>query len=128
MKNQVVFELFWKFFSGSCCYTPLREGHVSTTLTEDRLAQAEKRLLQRQYELAVKKDLDDLEQKMGLKFDMALEEGDAGIYRGLVEVAGRKYGILEQENQSAKLIKAEHLQSREKGKEMQVEKQIGYRG
>ena len=95
---------------------------------EDRLAQAEKRLLQRQYELAVKKDLDDLEQKMGLKFDMALEEGDAGIYRGLVEVAGRKYGILEQENQSAKLIKAEHLQSREKGKEMQVEKQIGYRG
>ena len=73
---------------------------VSTTLTEDRLSQAEKRLLQRQYELAVKKDLDDLEQKMGLKFDMALEEGDAGIYRGLVEVAGRKYGILEQENQS----------------------------
>src|SRR3989338_3678532 len=27
MKNQVVFELFWKFFSASCCYTPLREGH-----------------------------------------------------------------------------------------------------
>ena len=59
---------------------------------------------------------------------MELKEGEQGIYRGTVEIANRRYGIMEQENQSAKLIAADHLESRQKDKEMVIEKQIDYKG
>lgn len=96
-------------------------------LSDERSQQAEKRLAQRQYEKVVKQDIAALEKKTGLSFSMDLKAGDKGIYRGMVEVANRKYGIMEQ-NGSAKLVAADHLESQKKGKEMVIEKQTNYKG
>lgn len=106
--------------------TPATQGkeaseHIS--LSDDRAKEAEKRLALRLYQKTVEKDLQSLEQKTGLKMNMNTKEGDKGIYRGTVEVAGRKYGILEQEHGNAKLIRADLMDSREKGKLMVIEKQ-----
>lgn len=59
---------------------------------------------------------------------MALNEGDKGLYRGQVEIAGRRYGIMEQEQGEVKLIAAAHLGSRQKGKAMVIEKHTNDKG
>jgi Ti-type conjugative transfer relaxase TraA len=100
----------------------------STSLTEDRLANAEKRLAQRQYELAVRKDLVLLKEETRLSYSLDIKEGDRGIYRGMVKVVGRYYGVMEQENQKAKLIAVENLESRQKDKVMVIEKHKNFRG
>jgi len=105
----------------------IKETREATPLTEDRAKEAEKRLALRLYQKTVEKDLASLEKETGLKMSMTPKEGDKGIYRGTVEVAGRKYGILEQEHGNAKLIRADLLDSREKGKLMVIEKQEKYR-
>ena len=105
---------------------PVTQGKETSEripLSEDRSKEAEKRLALRLYQKTVEKDLQSLEQKTGLKMNMNTKEGDKGIYRGTVEVAGRKYGILEQEHGNAKLIRADLMDSREKGKLMVIEKQ-----
>ena len=105
----------------------LKETRDAAPLTEDRAKEAEKRLALRLYQKTVEKDLSSLEKETGLKMSMTPKEGDKGIYRGTVEVAGRKYGILEQEHGNAKLIRADLMDSREKGKMMVIEKQEKYR-
>lgn len=105
-----------------------KEKSDVTPLTEDRAKEAEKRLALRLYQKTVEKDLALLEKETGLKMNMHPQAGDKGIYRGTVEVAGRKYGVLEQEQGSAKLIRADLMDSREKGKMMVIEKQEKYRG
>jgi len=100
----------------------------STVLTEERLASAEKRLAQRQYEKAMQVDINKLQKKTGLSYSLDIKEGDQGFYRGMVEVAGRLYGVLEQEQGSAKLIGSDKLESRQKDKVMIIEKQANYRG
>ena len=54
--------------------------------------------------------------------------GDEGIYRGTTDIASRKYGILEQADGSAKLIRADLLKSREKDQAMVIEKTRDYKG
>ncbi|MCB1826830.1 MAG: Ti-type conjugative transfer relaxase TraA [Coxiellaceae bacterium] len=100
----------------------------SVNLTEDRLASAEKRLAQRQYEKAMQADISELQKKTGLSYSMELQEGDRGVYRGMVEIAGRRYGVLEQEQGSAKLIEASQIESQQKDKAMMIEKHTNYRG
>jgi Ti-type conjugative transfer relaxase TraA len=107
---------------------PQPERVYSTHLTEDRLAQAEKRLAIRQYQKALRADIRALEKKTGLSYGLDLKEGDRGIYRGLVEIAGRRYGVLEQGPGRAKLIGVEQLESRQKGQAMVIEKGINHRG
>lgn len=97
-----------------------QERTHSVTLTDDRLAQ-------RQYEQAVNKDIASLEKETGLSLSRNIKDGEQGIYRGIVEVAGRRYGVMEQENKSGKLIAAEHLESRQKGNGIVVEKQTDYK-
>lgn len=100
----------------------------STVLTEDRLRQAEKRLAQRQYKNAVRAEINALQKKTGLSYSLELNEGDRGVYRGLVEIAGRRYGVMEQDQGQAKLIASDRLESRQKGKSMVIEKHTNYRG
>jgi len=100
----------------------------SANLTEDRLASAEKRLAQRQYEKAMQADIGELQKKTGLSYSLDIQEGDRGVYRGMVEIAGRRYGVLEQEQGRAKLIGADRLESRQKNKAMVIEKHVNYRG
>ncbi len=107
---------------------PPPERVYSAHLTQDRLVQAEKRLAIRQYQKALRADIRALEKKTGLSYGLDLKEGDRGIYRGLVEIAGRRYGVLEQGPGRAKLIGAEQLESRQKGQAMVIEKGTNYRG
>lgn len=97
-------------------------------LSPDRLKAAEARLAERQYERVRQHEIGALEKKTGLAIRVDLKEGDRGIYRGLVEVAGRYYGLMEQKSQRAKLIPAAQLESRQQGKDMVIEKQVGYKG
>lgn len=99
----------------------------SANLTEDRLASAEKRLAQRQYEKAMQADIGELARKTGLSYSLDIQEGDRGVYRGMVEIAGRRYGVLEQEQGRAKLIGTDKLESRQKDKAMMIEKHTNYR-
>lgn len=100
----------------------------SVHLTEDRLASAEQRLAQRQYEKAMQADISTLQKKTGLSYSLDIQEGDRGVYRGMVEIAGRRYGVLEQEQGRAKLMSVEHLESRQKDKAMVIEKYKNFRG
>ena len=59
---------------------------------------------------------------------MDIQEGDRGVYRGMVEIAGRRYGVLEQEQGRAKLIGADQLESQQKDKAMMIERHTNYRG
>jgi len=104
------------------------DSPISTVLTEERLANAEKRLAQRKYIHAVEKDISVLEKEIGYSLSMTLEEGEIGTYRGLVEVAGRRYGVMEKENGEGRLIASEDLETRKKGESMMIEKQTNYRG
>jgi Ti-type conjugative transfer relaxase TraA len=97
-------------------------------IPEERLKEAEKRLEQRLYQKSVDKDLASLEKDTGLKMSLHAKVGDQGIYRGTVEVAGRRYGIIEQDNKTAKLIRADLVESKEKGKAMVIESQKNIRG
>lgn len=97
-------------------------------LTEERAKEAEKRLALRAYQKTIEKDMETLSKKTGLTVSMDVRAGDKGIYRGTAEIAGRKYGILEQDNGSAKLIRADLLESREKDKKMVIEKEKNYKG
>lgn len=105
-----------------------QQQDYSTTLTEDRLKQAEKRLVQRQYEKAMQADIGELARKTGLSYSLDIQEGDRGVYRGMVEIAGRRYGVLEQEQGRAKLIEASQLESRQKDKAMMIEKHKNFHG
>ncbi len=106
-----------------------RTEPASYALTpEDRLKEAEKRLEQRLYQKAVDKDLATLEKDTGLKMSLHAKVGDQGIYRGMVEIAGRRYGVIEQDDKTAKLIRADLVESKEKGKTMVVESQENIRG
>ena len=93
---------------------------------EERLERAEKRLAHRQYERALQTDIRALEQKTGLSYSLELKAGDSGTYRGTVEIADRRYGVLEQEQGRAKLIPTYKLQSWQKDKAMVIEKQRHY--
>lgn len=100
----------------------------SVHLTEDRLMRAEKRLAQRQYEKAMRVDIDHLQKKTGLSYSLDIQEGDRGIYRGIVEIAGHRYGVIEQKHRKAKLIGVDHLESKQKDKAMIVENHINCHG
>ncbi len=100
---------------------------LTRTYSRER-QEAEKRLELRAYQKVVDADLAELEKKMGLKFSMNANVGDVGIYRGMTEVALRNYGILEKADGSAKLIRADLLDSREKGEKMVIEKTRDYKG
>ncbi len=105
-----------------------QQGDYATPLTEERLQQAEKRLAQRQYERAVRSDMAALEKKTGLSYSLELQEGDHGIYRGQVAIAGRRYGVMEQAQGEATLIAVDQLESRQKGSAMVIEKYTNYKG
>jgi hypothetical protein len=101
-----------------------RENNRSPLETESELLKkAEARLEQRQFANASEKDRARIEAKTGLAISTeALQEGEKGIYRGVYEVAGRSYGLMEKEDGTAKLIPAQHLESRERGHPMHIEK------
>lgn len=99
-----------------------QEKIYSTDLTPDRLKQAEKRLAERQHEKAIQAEMGELQKKTGLSYRLGIQAGDRGIYRGMVEIAGRRYGVLEQAGGQAKLIRADQLESGEKDKAMVIEK------
>jgi hypothetical protein len=100
----------------------------STQLTDERFVHAEERLAQRQYDNALTLDIAALSKKTGLSLSLELKEGEQGIYRGMVELVGRYYGVMEQDNGMAKLIKSKQLDSRQQGKAMLIEKHIDYKG
>ena len=77
---------------------------------------------------AARAEIKALEKKSGLSLSTELKEGDKGIYRKMVEIVGRQYGLMEQANGEAKLIPADRLASREKGKAMVIEKQPYHQG
>jgi hypothetical protein len=89
---------------------------------EDRMKKAEERLEQRQFGKVASEDLARIEMKTGLKLSMELKEGEQGLYRGIHEVAGRSYGLMEKDDGTAKLIPAQQLESRERGHPMHIEK------
>ncbi len=89
---------------------------------DDRRKKAEERLEQRQFSKAAADDLARIQAKTGLKLSMELQEGEQGIYKGTYEVAGRSYGLMEKNDGTAKLIPAQHLESRERGHPMHIEK------
>ncbi len=79
-------------------------------------------LAQQKLNAAIEKDLNKIQEKTGLKISMQLQAGEKGVYRGMHEVAGRSYGLIEKADGTAKLIPARHLECREKGKTVQIEK------
>ena len=89
----------------------------------ERLQKAEARLEQREFANASERDIARVEAKTGLSISRdALQEGERGIYRGAYEIAGRSYGLMEKADGTAKLIPAQHLESRERGQPMHIEK------
>lgn len=102
-------------------HSPALPDEKTPPLTMDeRLKQAEQRLMKRQYDKAVQADINILEKKTGLSLSMAIQVGDAGTYRGLVEVAGRRYGLLEQNEGMGKLVRAEQIETRRLGQAMVI--------
>ncbi len=94
----------------------------SAVLTPERKARTEKRLAQRWYEITLRAGIAELQKKTGLSYSLELKEGDQGIYRGMVEVAGQQYGVLEQAQGMAKLISVDQLESQQKNEVMMIEK------
>jgi Ti-type conjugative transfer relaxase TraA len=97
------------------------KNEITAKTPEECAQQAKQRIVERQFANATQRDLARLEAKKGLSISMDLQAGEKGIYRGTYEIAGRSYGLIEKEEGQAKLILAERLQSREIGKEMQVQ-------
>lgn len=97
------------------------KSEITAKTPEERAKEAELRMAERQFANATQRDLARLEAKKGLSISMELQAGEKGIYRGTYEIAGRSYGLIEKEAGQAKLIPAQQLQSREIGKEMQVQ-------
>ncbi len=101
-----------------------QERKPLSTSREERIQTAEERMAKREHEKLIHKDLERIQSSMGLKASLEFEEGESGIYRGIFEVAGRSYGLMDKQNGEAKLIPAQFLATREKGEMMRVEKQM----
>jgi len=98
--------------------------------TQDRNITLHKSRFPETFELeqAKQADIAMAEKKMGLKLSTELKEGDRGIYRGNIEIAGRQYGVIEQENKQGKLIHVYKLESQKKGEEMVIERKMRLEG
>lgn len=99
-----------------------QKNQYSMVLTAERMQQAEQRLMERQYNNALKQGLNELTKKHGLDFSLEFKIEDKGTYVGQVELVGKKYGVLQQGEYSAKLIPIEQLESTVMRKEVTVEK------
>jgi Ti-type conjugative transfer relaxase TraA len=99
-----------------------QQERYSAVLNQERMQQAEQRLLARQYDNNLRQGLSELTKKHDLNFSLEIKTGEKGSYIGLVELAGKKYGVLQQEERTAKLIPADCLESKVMHKEVTIEK------
>jgi len=91
----------------------------------ERMAEAEKRMAHRQFYNEAKRPVGN----MGLELSKdELKVGDKGIYRGMVQVEDRRYGVLDMGHGQAKLVPREMMESRHQGKAMEVEQKIDRQG
>ena len=57
-----------------------------------------------------------------MSYSLYLEGVNLGIYRGMVKIAGQHYGVLQQEDNKAKLIDSDWLKSQMTNEPMRIEK------
>ena len=91
------------------------ENNVQTSEAA-RLQAAEQRMAQRQFD----KMLARVEQNVGLTLSTELAHGDKGIYKGMTEIEGQRYGILDMGKGEGKIIPKELMESTHKNKEMEI--------
>jgi len=72
--------------------------------------------------------LERLEHNLGLKLSQDLAAGDTGLFKGMAELEGQRYGILDQGHGQGKLIPTEQLVSKHREKTMVIEAQIDPQG
>ena len=94
---------------------------ISMQSAEDRLIAAEKRLADREQTKALQTEAKELEKKVGRDISFHVKEGDVGIYRGSVELAGQRYGIMEQEKE-IKLINYDQCRGLSQGEKFTLER------
>jgi Ti-type conjugative transfer relaxase TraA len=76
-------------------------------ITIDRMRAAEARLEERSLRESFAAEIRQFERDTGKKISLDVREGDTGIYRGMVEFGGQKYGILEQKNKAGQDMQKE---------------------
>ena len=86
----------------------------------DRMAQAEARLQQREFQRSVS----PIEKRLGLSLRTDLEAGDTGIYRGLVEINEQRYGVLDMGDGQGKLVPRVLMESTHRDKTMTLERDV----
>ncbi len=94
---------------------------ISMQPAEDRLIAAEKRLADREHTKALQADAKELGKKVGRDISFHVKEGDAGIYRGSVELAGQRFGMMEQEKE-VKLINYDQCRGLSQGEKFMLER------
>lgn len=82
---------------------------------QDRLKAAEERLIQRGDEKRMAKEIKALEHHIGRKVSMEIEDGEKGIFRGVARLDGKRFGMLEQEDMSVKLVGYEYCHGLDNG-------------
>jgi Ti-type conjugative transfer relaxase TraA len=102
-----------------------KDKSISGKFNENHYKAAAKELSKSRYEKVMNQDRMSLERKMGLELSFKFKEGDFGIYRGSSEIAGRRYGVIEQKDGHGKLIPIQQVESRQMGKELKVERHCG---
>jgi hypothetical protein len=105
-----------------------QQQQYAMILTKERMQQAENRLTERHNQLVIKEDVARLEKNFGLKLSFDIKDGERGVYGGFVKIAGSDYGLIKQEAGVTKLIPLEQLESRERHKEIKIEKVINKEG
>ena len=100
----------------------------SAILTEERLQQAEDRLAERLHQMEIKQDMVKLSERLELDLSLEIKHGDKGYYIGKAEIAGKEYGVIQQNDTQAKLMPLENFNTREKGERVTIEKSIDNNG
>ena len=74
------------------------------------------------------KALKETSKKLGLELSLDIKAGEKGIYRGEVDIEGKTYCVMEQENRQAKLVPADEYTYYRENKEIVVKKEKNYLG
>lgn len=89
----------------------------SPTDKQARLREAEARMEKRAFE----RDVSRIEKNVGLSLSTDIKAGDKGIYQGMVEVKGQRYGVMDMGKGQGKLVPRDMMESRHPGKAMEIE-------
>lgn len=99
--------------------TELRDNIKSEAPVIEVKRESVKELIQKEREkIVMARGIEQLSQQTGLSISMNLESGALGVFRGMHEIAGKSYGLMELSDKKAKLIPETQIESFEKGEKM----------